>query len=62
MRIKVKAELTLNVPSPKEGESVGAIMLMAEQNINRRCQRFIMPKTKTQVGTRIHVFEGKQIK
>jgi len=62
MRIEVQAKLILTIPNPKTGESIGDAMLMAEQTINQRCQLFVIPKTKTQVGIRMHVEVGRQIK
>ena len=61
MKIEVKARLFLTMPNPKKGESIGDIMLMAEQFTNQR-QFFTMPKTKTKVGIRMHVEVGRQIK
>jgi len=62
MKIHVTANLILTIPNPKKGESFVDIMLVAEQTINQRCQLFIMPKTKTKVGSRIHIQVGKQVK
>ena len=62
MRIEVKAKLILTVPNPKKGESIGAIMLNAETHINHKIQMFTTIETKTKVGVRIHVLEGKEIR
>lgn len=62
MQIKAKANLTLTVPNPKKDESTDKIMLLAEQHINTEKAYFIVPETKTKVGIRIHVQEGKQVK
>lgn len=62
MIVKVKAELILNIPNPKTKDSVGRLMIMAEQNINTRCQYFLMPETRTRVGTRVHIKERKRIR
>ena len=62
MQIKAKANLILTVPNPKKGESVSTIILLAEQHINTKKAYFIVPGTRTKVGIRIHVQEGKQVR
>lgn len=56
MKIEVKAKLILTVPMGlvKSGSNED-IILAAEQHINDKAAVFEMPKTKTQVGIRIHV-------
>lgn len=61
MQIHATANLILTVPRPLKEDPIDKIMLMAEQEINKR-QGFVMPETKTQVGIRIHVLRGEEVK
>jgi len=54
MRIKVKANLILTIPDPKEGERAGDFVLAAEQHINSLGFAETID-TGTKVGFRIHV-------
>ena len=54
MKIEVEAKLILTVPEPKKGEFAGDFVLAAEQAINE-VAFFVVPKTGTTVGIRIHV-------
>ena len=62
MKIHATANLILTVPRPVKEDSVENIMLIAEQHINNVAATFTMPETKTQVGIRIHVQKGKEVK
>jgi len=62
MQIHATANLILTVPRPVKEDSVDKIMLATEQQINNRAGLVIMPGTKTQVGIRIHVLKGKEVK
>ena len=55
MRIEVEAKLILTIPEPKGNEFAGDIVLAVEQGINKYLALMIMPKTKTEVGVRIHI-------
>lgn len=54
MKIEIKAKLILTVPSPKKNDSVADTVLAAEQAINEMAF-FVVPKTETTVGIRIHI-------
>lgn len=62
MQIHVTANLILTVPSPRKNESVEDIMLAAEQHINDVAAGFTRLGTKTQVGVRIHILKGEEMK
>lgn len=62
MQIKAKANLILTIPNPKKDESVDEILLLAEQHINTKAAYFIIPNSRTKVGIRVHVKEGKQVR
>lgn len=60
MKIETKAKLILTVPNPKENDSAAEIVLAAEQAFNQMAY-FVVPKTETTVGVRIHI-SGKEPK
>ena len=55
LRIKAEARLILTVPGLKQDDNAMDIMLAAEMNMNDVAAVFIMHKTKTEVGIRLHV-------
>lgn len=55
MKIETKAKLILTVPELKQNDDAMDIMLAAEMHINDVAAVFVMPKTKAQVGIRLHV-------
>jgi len=54
MKIEIDARLILIVPNPKDNDNTESIILATEIAINEMVY-FIVPKTGTTVGVRIHV-------